>query len=188
MNVKSLLWFLAILSVVGAPYVFGMRVPQFRPCLAPLSILMGSVLIGWMNHRSVQQRQRRVFAGRAPIEPQCIFDAQYAEAGVDRHRFIETWANCARLLGVSAEALRPSDRFAVELAPVNALDGIGHPLENLTDLAVRTCRRDKAAMAEYKQMKTFGELVCWLARRQDAPPSPWERLTSWIARRRTQAH
>ena len=158
--------------------------PERTIGLAVLLALVGVFAAGHILMESAARRKLRVtFAGREAIEPIRHYSSETAASVVDAQRFVSAWNLCARLLGVPADLVRPTDRFDREFAPVGFFDAIGHPIESLYDLAMRGHRRDKALHTELMAIHTFGEFVTWLAGRPAAPPTLWQRLVAGLSRR-----
>ena len=74
--------------------------------------------------------KRARFNGREPLSSSEIFTRFFSDTQFREAEFIALWNEIGTLLQISPGVLRPSDRFAVELAPVE-----GHLVEDeLADL------------------------------------------------------
>ncbi len=164
---------MAVGVLISAPFVVGalaQRGASGRYDLAAFVAVVaaGHVLMEW----DARRKRQRVFGARAPAQPIEIFATHYAHLDVEPKRFLSYWNECARILEVPPDVVLPTDRFSVEFAPAGFFDGLGHPLDDLVHFALRGRRRDPIAVAELNRIKTFGELVCWLAQQpSDSRPS-----------------
>lgn len=62
--------------------------------------------------------KRARFDGREPLSSSAIFTRFFSDTQFREAEFIALWGEIGTLLEISPGVLRPSDRFAVELAPV----------------------------------------------------------------------
>lgn len=131
----------------------------------PVVIVVAAVLANTVIRRRARRHHSTTFLCRDPVHPSATFDDAYASPAMDRDTFVRHWGHCARLLRISPELLRATDRFKVELAPTSFFDGLGHPLDDLEHYALARARtsEDKVALA---RMNTFGELVAWLTAKE----------------------
>lgn len=155
---------MAVGVLISTPFVVGALVQRgasarYEVAALVAVVIAGHVLMEW----DARRKRQRVFGVRTPAPPIEVFEAHYAHLGVERTQFLSYWSECARILEVPPDVVRPTDRFSVEFAPAGFFDGLGHPLDDLVHFALRGRHRDRAAVAALNRIKTFGELVCWLA-------------------------
>lgn len=95
-------------------------------------MLVGFIEVGLVAHLLLEwdarRKRQRVFGARPSVPPHDVFDGCYARSGVDRAQFLSLWNECARILEVPPDVVRPADRFNVEFAPAGFFDELGHHL------------------------------------------------------------
>jgi len=122
---------------------------------------VGLAAAAW-SHVATTRRRRTVFGDREPLAVGEIFARYYVNSGLDERVVVQLWNDCAAKLKVPAEKLRPTDRFAHELAAADIWSSLADPREDLADYALARAKK-LGATIDLKAPKTLDDLIHQLA-------------------------
>jgi hypothetical protein len=131
----------------------------------------GVVLIGAVAYwnRKTSRRQRAVFRQRPEMIVEDMHRSFYAGSAVSIESLRGAMDEISGVLGVPPTRLRPSDRFAVELAPEPGWE-YDDPLGVLTALAEEKLKREGRAPDSAKDLLTVDDYVRLTSRSAGVPP------------------
>jgi hypothetical protein len=167
--VNRVFWAAVIILALGGPVLLGI----FEPANAGpwmLGLILGLFAVSLAREflgRPYRFRQRRLrFAGREILSEDEIISRFYAQENYPKGAVLREWHAVARAIGVDAGKLRPTDRFAEELAlPGWRLD-LGETDDGLESLAIEASRRLRSAQStiSLSELETLDKFVrCMVA-------------------------
>jgi hypothetical protein len=128
-----------------------------------LFVLVGVGLAANVASRLASRRKRqKQFLSRESLTSEELYERFYAQSGLDKDVVVRLWRDCASVLKLPAEKLRPTDRFEHEFAATDVFAALDDRREDLARYAMRRAKMFRTDL-DLKHTKTLDELIRQLA-------------------------
>lgn len=126
-----------------------------------LVFILGASAGVWTLREGAKRRRVR-FANREVLSMDAIYERFFGSKGLPKEAVVELWNEVARPLGIDPGRLRPTDRFDMELSPVEEWD------DDIVEVHWAAERRLKkmGLKVDSTEVRTLGDYIEFFCRLQ----------------------